>query len=443
MTDGGWPNDRCICVVGGGYVGLVTAAALAGQGRPVHEPGLDEQLQRAVAAGRLVAGDDAAEAMHGAGMAVIAVGTPQSPGGGADLSQVRAAIVAVSAHAQAGTLLVLKSTVPPGTTRALAPLARRDGVTIPLLACPEFLREGSALHDVQHPARLVVGGDEPQMCARVAEVFATPGTPLLVTDATSAEMTKYGANAFLALKISFINEIAHLCDLLGADVDTVADGIGADPRIGRAFLDAGLGFGGSCFPKDVRALEDIAGSVDHSFWLLRAAIEVNVQQRRRVVAKLRRALGGSLLGRRVAVLGLAFKPGTDDMRQAPAVDVIEQLDNLGATVCATDPLALDAARIALPSVELAGDPYLCCRDADAVLLVTEWPQYLALDWARIAGEVAERIVVDARNCLDGKLLAALGFRYIGVGRPPRAPAASSDETVEPTGRSVPVRLSSP
>ncbi len=455
--------DSSVCVVGGGYVGLVTAAWLAQQGRdvrvlesqpprvatlkrgvsPVREPGLDETLRRVVEAGRLHATGDPAEAMRGAGMAVIAVGTPQAHGGGADLSQVRSAITAVAAHAEDDALLVLKSTVPPGTTRALAPLARRDGRPVPLLACPEFLREGCALRDVHHPARLVVGGDDPAQCARVAAVFGTAHTPLILTDPTSAEMIKYGANAFLALKISFINEIAHLCDLLGADVDTVADGLGADPRIGRAFLDAGLGFGGSCFPKDVRALEDIAGSVDHSFWMLRAAIEVNVQQRRRVVAKLRRILGGDLLGRRIAVLGLAFKPGTDDVRQAPALDVIEHLRNSGATVVATDPAAIDNARAVLDGVELAADAYACCAGADAALLVTEWPEYVALDWRRIGESMSQRVVVDARNCLDAGALVAAGFEYAGVGRAPRwlrgdaAPATSSTVLTGQSAKPVP------
>jgi UDPglucose 6-dehydrogenase len=447
-------SDNSVCVVGAGYVGLVTATALAENGRdvrilerdprrveqvragraPVREEGLDAALARVVGDGRLHATGDAARAMHGAGIAVIAVGTPQSRNGGADLTQVRAALRSVAAHAQPDTLLVLKSTVPPGTTRTLAPLASRDERSLPLLACPEFLREGSALRDVRNPARLVVGGDDAEHCARVAALFATPHTPVIVTDPTSAEMVKYGANALLALKISFVNELAHLCDLLGGDIDTVADGVGADPRIGRAFLDAGLGFGGSCFPKDVRALEDIAGSVDHSFWLLRAAIEVNVQQRRRVVAKLRRALGGNLLGRRIAVLGLAFKPGTDDVRQAPALDVVEHLQGLGASVAATDPQALDNAGPLLDGVDLHTDPYRCCENADAILLVTEWPQFRSLDWMRVAGVVAGRIVVDARNCLDPGALVAAGFRYEGVGR--GAPSRAGPWAAELNGQSV-------
>jgi len=445
--------DDTVCVIGGGYVGLVTAAWLAGAGRtvrvldadpdrvaamragqaPIREPGLDELVARAVAAGTLQPTDVAGEALAGAGMVVICVGTPQASGGGADLSQVRLALRTAASHAGEQTVLVLKSTVPPGTTASLASLAVRDGRAVPLVVCPEFLREGNALHDVEHPARIVVGDGDEAAVARVAALFAAGDAPVLRTDPTSAELVKYGSNAFLVLKISFINEIARLCDLLGADVGTVADGIGMDPRIGRAFLSAGLGFGGSCFPKDVNALEDTAGSLDHSFWLLRAAIEVNVQQRRRVISKLRRALGGELLGARIAVLGLAFKPGTDDVRQAPALEVIRHLQNQGAEVCATDPAAIDNAAAELPGVELVADAYACCRGADALLLVTEWPEYRQLDWARVGGTLRRRIVVDARNCLDPAAMAALGYHYVGVGRPERRPAARRPEVLDAAG----------
>jgi UDPglucose 6-dehydrogenase len=443
-------SDDIVCVIGGGYVGLVTAAWLADCGRevrvldadairveamqagraPIREPGLDELVERTVAAGSLQATTDPAVAMAGAGIIVICVGTPQALAGGADLSQVRSAVRIGAAHAEEGAVMVLKSTVPPGTTVALAPLAVRDGRPVPLVACPEFLREGNALEDVRNPARTMVGGADEAACRRVAAVFAAGGSAVVVTDATSAELAKYGSNAFLALKISFINEIARLCDLLGADIDVVADGIGMDPRIGRAFLSAGLGFGGSCFPKDVNALEDTAGSFDHSFWLLRAAIEVNVQQRRRVISKLRRALGGDLLGRRVAVLGLAFKPGTDDVRQAPALDVIRHLQNQGAEVCATDPEALDNAAMELHGVALSADPYTCCEGADAVLVVTEWPQYRALDWDRIGARARRRVVIDARNCLDARAVAASGFHYIGIGRPERHPGEPADQVLD-------------
>ena len=432
-----------VCVVGAGYVGLTTAVCLAetghdvrlveidaarlavlGAGRaPIHEPGVDELLTAALRCGRLRVGADLIEAMAGASIAVIAVGTPPEAGGDADLSQVRSALAGVAGAAESGTIVVIKSSVPPGTTVRLQPLVRRGRRRLLLVTCPEFLREGEALRDFHHPARVVVGGDDPAACRRVAALFAAPDSKVILTDFTSAELIKYGANAFLALKISFINELAQLCESTGADVEAVADGVGSDPRIGRAFLSAGLGFGGSCFPKDVRALEETASYHGHSFWLLKAAVEVNAQQRRRFVAKIAAALHGRLAGRRVAVLGLAFKPGTDDMRQAASIDIVRHLVDLGATVCATDPVALERARAALPGVEMVEDPYACVQGADAIAVITEWPQYRDLDWTRIAQVVRRPLVIDGRNCLDGEALGRLGFTYVSVGRrsvtPPR------------------------
>jgi UDPglucose 6-dehydrogenase len=287
--------------------------------------------------------------------------------------------------------------------------------------CPEFLREGSALEDLRSPSRLVVGGDDRHACERVAELFARPGTPTHITDSTSAELVKYGSNSFLALKISFINELAQLCEATGADIESVADGIGADPRIGRAFLNAGLGYGGSCFPKDVRALENVAAYHGQSFWMLKAAIDVNAQQRRRFVGKVVSALGGSVEGRRVAVLGLAFKPGTDDMRQAASIDIVRHLVDLGAVVTATDPVAIERAAPLLSGVSLVADPYACVTGADAVVIVTEWPEFRALDWGRVGQLVSRRLVVDGRNCLDGRELARLGYSYHSVGRRAQTP----------------------
>lgn len=445
-------DDSRVCVVGGGYVGLVTAAALAESGHevrvveadagrraalrqgrsPIHEPGLDELLARLVRAGSLSVTDDVAEAMRGAGMAIIAVGTPPLPDGHADLSQVCAALCAISAVAGKDTVVVVKSSVPPGTTRELPRLAGLRAGAPPLVVCPEFLREGNALEDVRNPARIVVGGDDRAACARVLALFAHLPGHRVATDPTSAEMIKYGANSFLALKISFINEIAHLCELAGADVQAVADGVGSDPRIGRAFLNAGLGFGGSCFPKDVRALEETAGYHGHSFWLLKAAADVNALQRRRFVARVQELLGGRLAGRRVAVLGVAFKPGTDDMRQAVSIDIVRHLQDLGARVSATDPVALDNAARLMPGVRLVADAYECVRGADAVLLVTEWPEYAALDWERVAASLRRRVVVDGRNLLDGAAMLELGFTYAGVGRPVMRPKPA--RTLRGSGR---------
>jgi len=332
----GQADDGVVCVIGAGYVGLVTAAGLAERGRevrvvevdperraavsagraPIHEPGLDQVLSAVVGAGRLRAVESMGEGVAGAGIVIVAVGTPPTADGEADLAQVHAAVDAAVEHATPGAVVAIKSTVPPGTTRSLAHRCRRENLAFVMF--PEFLREGSALEDIRNPSRVVVGGDDPAAVGRVAALLGDPDTPRLLCDSVSAELIKYGSNAFLATKISFINEMAHLCELTGADIEKVADGMGLDPRIGRSFLSAGLGWGGSCFPKDVRALETSAGYHGQSFWLLKAAIEVNSQQRRRFAGKLVQGLGGSLDGRRVAILGLAFKPFTDDMRQAPA-----------------------------------------------------------------------------------------------------------------------------
>jgi UDPglucose 6-dehydrogenase len=433
-----------VCVVGAGYVGLVTAACLARLGHhvsvvesdaqrlrmlrdgraPFYEPGLSELLDEVLRERRLLATDDIAEGVADAPVVVIAVGTPSRADGRADLSQVRAAVAAVRASVAEGTVIALKSTVPPGTTAALHQAELRRGGACSVVAYPEFLREGSALADFWHPARIVVGGDDRVACARVMALHdGLPGRRI-VTDPTSAELIKYGSNAFLSLKISFVNEIALLCELTNADIDAVADGVGADPRIGRAFLNAGLGFGGSCFPKDVRALDEMASYHGHSFWMLKTATEVNVQQRRRFVAKVQEAMGGRVAGRRIAVLGLAFKPDTDDMRQAPSLDVISHLQDLGARITATDPAALETARPLLPGVALTDDPYRCVRGADAVVLLTEWPELVGLDWARVATLVHRRVVVDGRNALRGCGLPELGFSYAGVGFAKQRPAAA-------------------
>jgi UDPglucose 6-dehydrogenase len=426
--------DQVVCIVGAGYVGLVTGICLADSGRtvhfveieprrlemlragrcPIHEPGLEEMLQRLQAAGRLHVTADIAVGVRDAGIVMIAVGTPPAEDGEADLSQVRDAVASAAANARRGAVIAIKSTIPPGTTSGM--VASRLAAGFPLVSCPEFLREGSAIEDFHHPTRIIVGGADRAACDRVAALFGHLDAPVIITDSTSAEMVKYGTNTFLALKISFINEIAHLCELTGAEVGAVADGMGLDPRVGRAFLNAGLGFGGSCFPKDVRALEAAAAEHGHSFWMLKSAIEVNLMQRRRFVAKVREALGGSIEGSRLAVLGLAFKPGTDDLRQAPALDVIRHLERMGARVVATDPVAIEGARPLLAGTTLVSDAYDCVRGSDAVVLVTEWPQFRQLDWREVGQIVSRRIVVDGRNCLDAGLLTGLGFAYHSVGR---------------------------
>jgi UDPglucose 6-dehydrogenase len=448
-------------MVGAGYVGLVTAVCLADAGvrvrlldidrarltvlrggkAPIHEPLLDDLLLKVLAGGTLTLHDDAAEAMDGAAVIMIAVGTPPVGDGRADLTQVRAAVTQAVKHAGPETVIAIKSTVPPGTTSSLQSICRRNGRVVPLTVCPEFLAEGSAVRDFRQPPQVVIGGDDLEACERVAQLFGHLDAPIRITDSTSAELIKYGVNSFLALKISFINEMAQLCEFTGADVSSVADGIGTDERIGRAFLGAGLGFGGSCFPKDVRALDQTASYHGQSFQLLRAAVEVNQQARSRFVAKVQRALNGKLDRRRIAVLGLAFKPGTDDVRQAASIDVIRHLEDLGAVVIATDPVAATNARPLLPNTTLVDDPYECVTGADAVLVVTEWPEYVGLDWARVGSLVRRRLVVDGRNCIDADPLVELGFTYLGVGRPPRKPkpAKASAPAARRTSEPVAVR----
>jgi UDPglucose 6-dehydrogenase len=454
-------DDHIICIIGAGYVGLVTAAGLAEAGRevrvvevdadrraavaagisPIFEPGLDELLSAVVASGRLRAVETMKEGAAGAGIVIVAVGTPPTHDGEADLSQVRLAVDQALAEVAPGAVIAIKSTVPPGTTRALTRDSTRHDVTFVMF--PEFLREGSALEDLRHPSRVVVGGEDTAAVRRVAALLGGPDTTRLLCDSVSAELVKYGSNAFLATKISFINEMAQLCELTGADIEKVADGMGLDPRIGRSFLSAGLGWGGSCFPKDVRALETSAGYHGQSFWLLKAAIEVNSQQRRRFTAKLLQGLGGSLEGRRIAILGLAFKPFTDDMRQAPALEVVRQLEDLGAQVVATDPVALDRARPLMPRTALVADPYEAVTGADAVGLVTEWPAYRELDWGRVIGLMRGRLVVDGRNCLEGTSVTGPGGIYVSMGRrtrglPPHAPGSSAEGVS--SGRFPPVPL---
>ena len=446
-------------MVGAGYVGLVTAVCLADAGvhvrlldvdrarlallregrTPIHEPLLDDLLAKVLAAGTLVLRDDPAEAMAGAAVIMIAVGTPPLSDGRADLTQVRAAIAQAVRYAGPETVIAIKSTVPPGTTASLQSLGRRNGRQVPVTVCPEFLAEGSAVRDFRQPPQVVIGGSDAAACRRVAQLFGHLDAPIRITDSTSAELIKYGVNAFLALKISFINEMAQLCEFTGADVSSVADGIGTDERIGRAFLGAGLGFGGSCFPKDVRALDQAASYHGQSFQLLRSAVEVNQQARSRFVAKIQRALNGKLEKRRIAVLGLAFKPGTDDVRQAASIDVIRHLEDLGASVVATDPVARANAAPLLPHTELVDDPYDCVAGADAVVVVTEWPEYVALDWARVAGLVRRQLVVDGRNCIDADPLVELGFTWIGVGRPTRKPKTAK----APAPKRVPDLLAVP
>ncbi|MGA8207278.1 MAG: UDP-glucose/GDP-mannose dehydrogenase family protein [Candidatus Dormiibacterota bacterium] len=430
------PDHEPIAIVGAGYVGLVTGACLAVTGRrltlvevdpqkrdliargeaPIYEPGLAALLARAIEHHDLSVVGDLATALRYAKLVVVAVGTPSQPDGRADLSALDSVISTIGAEARPGTVVVIKSTVPPGTGRRFQRALGRGERGVQVVSCPEFLREGCAVQDITQSDRFVVGGSDEAAVSRTVAALNAFDAPVLRTGNTEAELIKYGSNAFLAMKISFINEIANLCDLVEADIDDVAQGMGLDPRIGAASLRAGLGFGGSCFPKDVAALEHAARREGFTFWMLRAATEVNEQQRMRFVQKIRESVGSQLESRRVAVLGLAFKPGTDDLRQAPSLAIVTRLLELGASVVVHDPIAMTEAKKLLPSAQFAPDPYSALEGADVIALVTEWPEYRSLDWARAARLVNRRSVVDGRNFLDPADLALHGFNYYGIGR---------------------------
>ncbi len=426
-----------VTVIGAGYVGLVTSACLAELGHtvvcveinplrlamlergeiPIYEPGLEELVRRHRTDGRLTFTDDYTVAIPAADFAFIAVNTPPAADGRADTSFVFSAADAILAHARPGLIIVTKSTVPVGTGDALAQRARAGGhASVKIVSNPEFLREGSALADFMVPDRIVVGAADPAAGRAVAGLYASLDAPVIVCDRRSSELAKYAANAFLATRISFMNEIATLCEAAAADVEAVARVMGTDRRIGPAFLRAGLGWGGSCFPKDVRALAAIAADHGHPSALLPAAVTVNAQQRGRVVAQLVAAVQGRT-DATVGILGLAFKPGTDDVRESPALAVAERLHEDGIRVRAHDPVAMANAQIVLPGIEYCHDPYEVAVGCDALLLATEWPDYLVLDWHRLRERVRGTVLLDARNALDGKIASAFGFDYRSIGRP--------------------------
>jgi UDPglucose 6-dehydrogenase len=421
-----------IAVIGTGYVGLVTAAGFAELGSevwcvdidaekiarlkagevPIYEPGLAEVLERN--ASRLHFSTELGDALANARLLFVAVGTPPTYSGDADLSAVHAVVDAIpdsKDHA-----LVMKSTVPCGTGAALRRvLAERGRDGLQYVSCPEFLKEGSAVKDFLEPDRVVVGDDGGWAGDAVADLYAPLKAPLVRTDIASAEMVKLASNAFLATKISFINEIANVCEQTGADVVEVAKGMGLDDRIGSKFLQAGIGFGGSCFPKDVDALKQLAGNSGYHFQLLTAVIEVNDLQKRRVIGKLQRHLG-AIAGMKVALLGLAFKPNTDDMREASSLVLSGRLRADGASISAFDPVAEEQARALVSGIEFATSPLDAVRGADAVVLVTEWQQFLELDWGEVAAAMKGDLVVDGRNALDPETIRAAGLVYEGIGR---------------------------
>jgi UDPglucose 6-dehydrogenase len=421
-----------IGVIGTGYVGLVTAAGFAELGNdvwcvdidaakierlrrgevPIYEPGLEQLLARN--AERLHYSTDLSEALEHARLLFVAVGTPPTHSGDADLSAVHAVVHAIPASEDHA--LVMKSTVPCGTGAALKRTFDQNGKTgLGYVSCPEFLKEGSAVHDFRHPDRIVVGDDGSWAGDAVVELYSPLEAPLVRTDIASAEMVKLASNAFLATKISFINEIANVCEETGADVVEVARGMGLDERIGAKFLQAGIGFGGSCFPKDVDALKQLAGNSGYHFQLLTAVIEVNDLQKRRVIGKLQNHLGG-LAGKRVTLLGLAFKPNTDDMREASSLVLSGRLNADGAIVTAYDPVAEEQARALVSGVTFAESPMDAVSGADAIVLVTEWSELVGLDWKQVAEAMSGDLVVDGRNALDPDAVRAAGLQYEGIGR---------------------------
>ncbi|HTU87474.1 MAG TPA: UDP-glucose/GDP-mannose dehydrogenase family protein [Solirubrobacteraceae bacterium] len=421
-----------IAVIGTGYVGLVTAAGFAELGSevwcvdidadkiarlergeiPIYEPGLAECVL--ANRERLHFSTELAPALEHAQLLFVAVGTPPTYSGDADLSAVNAVVDAMPTsdhHA-----LVMKSTVPVGTGAAIKrSFAQRGKEGFAYVSCPEFLKEGSALEDFLHPDRVVVGDDGDWAGDAVIELYAPLDAPLVRTDVASAEMIKLAANAFLATKISFINEIANVCEETGADVLEVARGMGLDRRIGTHFLKPGIGFGGSCFPKDVSALKQLAGNSGYHFQLLTSVIEVNELQKRRVVGKLQKHLG-SLVGKEIALLGLAFKSNTDDMREASSLVLSARLQADGAKVRAYDPVAEEQARSLMGGVEFAPGALDALDGADAAVLVTEWPEFAELDWSQAAQRMSGRLVIDGRNFIDPETVKAAGFIYEGIGR---------------------------
>jgi UDPglucose 6-dehydrogenase len=435
-------------------VGLVTGACLASLGHqltcldvdpakvaqlqagkvPIYEPGLDALVAEQIAAGRLTFTSDYAETVPTAETVFICVGTPSMASGQADMSYVESAALSIGEHLGAAyTVIINKSTVPIGSGDWVGMLVRQGAarrpaeahpVSFEVVSNPEFLREGSALADAFNPDRIVIGAESEDAIERMRALYAPllrensqrgREVPFVVTDRASAEMVKYAANAFLATKISFINEIANICERVGADVREVSRGIGMDARIGNAFLSAGIGWGGSCFLKDISSLIHTAREYDCPSRLLDSTVEVNNQQRLIPVRKLQERLK-LIKGKTIAVWGLAFKPGTDDLRDAPALTLISRLAELGAELRAHDPQAMEAARRLGVKAELCADPYVAATDADALLLVTEWAEFRSADWQRVKSVMRRPLIVDGRNALDGELLRALGFDYSAVGR---------------------------
>jgi UDPglucose 6-dehydrogenase len=435
-----------IAMIGTGYVGLVSGACFADFGHyvtcidkdadkiaalqrgeiPIYEPGLNELVASNVAAGRLDFSLDLNDAVAEADAVFIAVGTPSRRGDGhADLSYVRAAAREIAQSLKGFTVVITKSTVPVGTGDDVERIITETNPNADVIVAsnPEFLREGAAIRDFKHPDRIVVGTEDERARKVIAEIYRPlylNQAPIMYTGRRTAELIKYAANAFLATKITFINEIADLAERAGADIQDVARGIGLDNRIGGKFLHAGPGFGGSCFPKDIRALVKTGQDHDAPLRIVEAVLSVNDIRKRAMARKVAAALGGNLRGRTIGVLGLTFKPNTDDMREAPSIPLITALQDLGAIVRAYDPVGMDQAKRELPDVTYCDSTYSCAANADALVIVTEWEQFRALDLARLKKEMAQPVIVDLRNIYRPDEMAEHGFTYESIGRPANA-----------------------
>jgi UDPglucose 6-dehydrogenase len=427
-----------IVVVGAGYVGLVTAACFADLGNrivavdidedriaglrrgemPIYEPGLEEMVARNASANRLSFTNSYPEALKGAEFVFIAVGTPEGVDGEADLKYVRAASESIAATMTSSLVVVNKSTVPVGTGDWVAEIIRSNQpkpIPFSVVSCPEFLREGSAISDFMNPARIILGSLDLGAAEKVAQLHLPLRSTIMICNLRTAEMIKYASNAFLAARISFINEIANICEALGADVKEVATGMGYDPRIGPDFLEAGLGYGGSCFPKDVKALAHMADEKGRHPQLLEAVMVINTDRRRLLIEKLRDLLD-SLDGKVVGLLGLTYKPNTDDMREAPSLEIAKLLLKEGAHVRGYDPVGMTRAAAIMPEIEMADDAYALAEGCDALAVCTDWNEFKNLDLERIRQVMRQPVVVDGRNIFDPTTMANLGFQYRGVGR---------------------------
>ena len=430
-----------IAVIGTGYVGLVTGAGLADFGNdvicvdidekkiaalkagkiPIYEPGLDKIVSRNVNEGRLQFSTDLREAIRSSRAIFIAVGTPPKPDGSADLRYVEEVARTIAQHMNGPKLVITKSTVPIGTGRMIEGILGEsgDGFKGTVVSNPEFLREGSAIEDFMKPDRVVIGASDRESIALMREIYAPLHSleiPFVVTNVESAELIKYASNGFLATKISFINEIAVLCELLGGDVQDVARGIGLDSRIGPKFLQAGPGFGGSCFPKDTSAVADIARRYGYEFEIIEAVLRVNDSIKQRMVGKVVKALCGDVKGKTIAVLGLAFKPETDDMRDSPTIPLINGLQEQGATIRAYDPQAMENAKRFFKNVTFCHDAYETADGADALVIATEWNEFRSLKLERVRGLLKQAVIIDLRNVYDPKRMKSEGFTYVSVGR---------------------------